>query len=957
MNIHALVVRFVLMMVIIDHGLPSTVTPRYFTTTTDVPTTPQPCKYQWKSQGLKANCTKLGLTSVPRNLLDDVADLDLSGNKLSELKNNSFAGLPLLTNLTISKNNVSSRIEKGTFRPLTRLKLFAAESNNLTSLPDNLFKTNRNLETIDLSYNNLTFLPDNLFQTNPNLETIDLSHNNLTSFPSSALNSLQNLSNVDLGYNPMKTLNFTRFQSRNVSRMSFPHCTISSLHEHYFLGLQQTIIGDFSLIHNRLTVLPDFVFRYLEGVKRLDLDGNTIANFSLLPYLGMKNVEVIDIPNCRISNLTPLKDYTNASHGLPVLRELYMSGNKMFSVPSGAFQGLDNLIKLDIHQSGIRELHNDSFIGLNSLEILDLSSNSISVITSDMFKPLLNLRTLKMIKNSKIKEFSRSMFAGIQSLVSLTVSRCKISKIETGDWDLPALEWLDLSYNPIQSVNKYAFGRMNNLTTLILSNTQITAIENKAFISNSKLQELMLRCVNVGQALGSISTPFANLNELTLLDFTDTAIALQYQLLQNLSNLQRLYLANSGLSADDLWDPHNETLPVLSSLKTLKFLSLSNNNMDNLQAGTFAGLGNLTTLEMINSNIATMDKDIFADLTSLAFLYLDKNKIKNLSPDYFTNLSSLVVVSVKDNAIKDFRADVFQNQPHFSNLYISRNQLTTIPAGTIFPKKIVDVSENPLACICDLRWFRYWIHKTNVSVIHLDKTTCSRSSILHLREQPITKFDPERECAPDFEVFILSSFLLLFGFLGLLLGYHKRWWIRHRWFHLKLKIVGYNEVVDEREREDYEYDINLMFDEEDEAWVRATLKPGLEENLPNFDRIVCGDDDLPLGMYYIEAIIEVIDRSFKTVLVVSNAAVDNHGFINKLRMAVENMNDVEVEKVVLVFKEDIADRNLPYLVRLFLSKNKPNFRWTEDQEGQRLMWEKLTKSLASNKKMNDILPI
>ena len=702
-------------------------------------------------------------------------------------------------------------------------------------------------------------------------------------------------------------------------------------------------------------MLPDFVFRYLEGVKRLDLDGNPITNFSLLPFLGMKNVEVIGISKCSITTLTPVKDYTNASHDLPVLRELYLSSNMFFSVPSGAFQGLDNLIKLDIHQSRIRYLHNDSFIGLNSLEILDLTSNSISVITSDMFKPLRKLKTLILKSNSKIKEFSRSMFAGIQPIVSLTLSRCEISEIETGHWDLPALESLDLSYNRrILRVNNYAFGGMSNLTKLDLSHTQITVIEDKAFISNSKLQELLLRSVG---ALGSIFTPFAHLKELTLLDFTDTAVALQYQLLQDLSNLRRLYLANSGLLADDLWDPHNKSLPVLSSLETLEFLSLNNNNLYNLQAGTFAGLRNLTTLQMKESNIATMDKDIFADLTSLTNLYLDKNIIKNLSPDYFTNLSSLVVVSVKHNSIKEFCADVFQNKPHFSFLYISGNQLTTIPAGTILPKKIVDVSENPLACICDLRWFRNWLDETSVSVNHLDKTTCSQSSILHLRGQPIIEFDPERECAPDFEVFILSSFLLLFGFLGLLLGYHKRWWIRHRWFHLKLKVVGYNEVVDERERDDYEYDINLMFDEEDEAWVRATLKPGLEENLPDFDRIVCGDDDLPLGMYYIEAIIEVIDRSFKTVLVVSNAAVDNHGFINKLRMAVENMNDVEVEKVVLVFKEDIADRNLPYLVRLFLSKNKPNFRWTEDQEGQRLMWEKLTKSLASNKKMNDILPI
>ena len=106
-----------------------------------------------------------------------------------------------------------------------------------------------------------------------------------------------------------------------------------------------------------------------------------------------------------------------------------------------------------------------------------------------------------------------------------------------------------------------------------------------------------------------------------------------------------------------------------------------------------------------------------------------------------------------------------------------------------------------------------------------------------------------------------------------------------------------------------------------------------------------------------DAIDYVIENSFKIIVIVSNASVNDAHFLTQLQMVVEHMNEVQLEKVVMVFREDIPDNQLPYLVRLFLSKNKPYFRWTDDEYGQRLFWEKLGKVLRANKKMNGLLPI
>ena len=101
----------------------------------------------------------------------------------------------------------------------------------------------------------------------------------------------------------------------------------------------------------------------------------------------------------------------------------------------------------------------------------------------------------------------------------------------------------------------------------------------------------------------------------------------------------------------------------------------------------------------------------------------------------------------------------------------------------------------------------------------------------------------------------------------------------------------------------------------------------------------------------------VIENSFKIIVIVSSASVNDAHFLTQLQMVVEHMNEVQLEKVVIVFREDIPNNQLPYLVRLFLSKNKPYFRWTDDEYRQRLFWKKLVKVLRANKKMSGLLPI
>lgn len=61
---------------------------------------------------------------------------------------------------------------------------------------------------------------------------------------------------------------------------------------------------------------------------------------------------------------------------------------------SGAFMGLQSLMKLGLKMNHIKSITNQAFTGLNSLQRLHLEDNDITTIQENSFQPLQNLRVL-----------------------------------------------------------------------------------------------------------------------------------------------------------------------------------------------------------------------------------------------------------------------------------------------------------------------------------------------------------------------------------------------------------------------------------------------------------------------------------------------------------------------------------------------------------------------------------
>ena len=138
--------------------------------------------------------------------------------------------------------------------------------------------------------------------------------------------------------------------------------------------------------------------------------------------------------------------------------------------------------------------------------------------------------------------------------------------------------------------------------------------------------------------------------------------------------------------------------------------------------------------------------------------------------------------------------------------------------------------------------------------------------------------------------------------------------------------------------------------------VTEVASLALLERVPDFNRIVCGDEELMPGMYYLDAIHYATEKSFKTIIVISHAALQDQWFMMKFRTVLNHVNDIGTEKMILVFVEDVEDDELPFLIILFLSDNRSHLVWPDDERGRDYFWEELIRDLTVNLRCNHLIP-
>uniref|UniRef100_A0A8C0QQ81 Leucine rich repeats and immunoglobulin like domains 1 n=1 Tax=Chelonoidis abingdonii TaxID=106734 RepID=A0A8C0QQ81_CHEAB len=332
-----------------------------------------------------------------------------------------------------------------------------------------------------------------------------------------------------------------------------------------------------------------------------------------------------------------------------------LSYNKLTEIDPSAFAELPNL--REMHHNRIRRIEASQLKPYVALETLDLSSNDITEIRSSCFPRGLPIKELNLGSN-RISTLEPGAFDSLsQSLLTLRLSKNRITLLPVKAFGLPRLTQLELNRNRIRLIEGLTFQGLDSLDILKLQRNNISKLTDGAFWGLAKMQVLHLEY-----------------NSLTQVNTGS---------LYGLSSLHQLHLSNNLISYinPESW----------KFCQKLHELILSYNNLTRLDEGSLADLGGLHILRLSHNSISHISEGAFKGLKNLRVLDLDHNEISGTIEDTngaFTGLENLSKLNLRDNAIRSVQPEAFAKMKNLKQLHINSDSFL---------------------CDCQLKWLLQWL--------------------------------------------------------------------------------------------------------------------------------------------------------------------------------------------------------------------------------------------------------
>ena len=530
------------------------------------------------------------------------------------------------------------------------------------------------------------------------------------------------------------------------------------------------------------------------------------------------------------------------------------------------------------------------------LSVLDLSSSVKGPLKDYTFSKMTSLRVLKL---GSIYPVNLLALVNLTLLNTLRLSDAKLNEIpnfydpHTNGTLLPGLTALYLDSNSITKFPAKSVG-LENLEFLSMRNNHLisfTATEMETLSTN-------------------LTTLFLNTNK-----------NIKIELCSFSSNLRRLELRDCRIQFS------RKVRNIFRNLTLLRGLSLTKNYFDQSDEalGTmFRGLSRLTHLSLDNCALKRLPDTTFLGLRNLVMLVLSGNRLPALSSKLFGDLASL------------------------QTLNLAGNQLTAVDKGFIrgLPPSLrkVDFARNPFVCNCNLLWFMKFFRSGSVHFLELDTNDAYKCyNPPEMRGQNLTSFWPtDADCihlsfAAKLSI-ILSAVAAAVAAVAVT-AYRFRWYIGYAYFVLRAKR---GEARENSDKTPYVYDAFVVYNKHDLAWVRDRLLPVLEGDAHL--RLCVHDRDWLGGYDVIDNIVQSIESSRKTLLVVSNAFAASQWCQLEMTLAQHRLLAEDRNALVLVLLETIERRNVT--PRLLLQMRQQTYlEWTDDPTGERMFWKKLLRSV------------
>ncbi|XP_004391286.2 toll-like receptor 1 [Trichechus manatus latirostris] len=696
------------------------------------------------------------------------------------------------------------------------------------------------------------------------------------------------------------------------------------------------------LSYNRIQYLDISVFKFNQELEYLDLSHNNLSKISCHPTVNLKHLDLSFngfevLPICKeFGNMSQL-DFLGLSATLlqksSVLPIAHLNINKVLLVLGEHYgqkedpESLQDLNTKSLHIVFPTRKEFDFVLDVAASTAVSLELSNIKYVPDDNeYSYFINV-LLKLQKNPRLLnltlnniETTWNSFIKILQLVwHTTIEYFSISNVKlTGELDHEYFNYSGTSLKAlsIHQVFSDAFRFQQGYVYNIFSNMKIqnlTVTGTRMLHMLCPLHISPLVYLNFSNNLLT-DVVFKNCTSLTALK----TLILQMNQLKELANI--IYMTKD--------------------MKSLQQLDISQNSLRYENEGNCFWTKSLLILNM-SSNILT--DSVFRCLPpSVAVLDLHNNRIVSIPKDV-TSLEALEELNVAFNHLTDLPGcGTFSR---LSVLIIDYNLVSHPSADFLYScQKIrsIKAGNNPFQCSCEIREFIKSISQISSEMVKGWPESYKCAYPESYKGTPLQDFHiSQLSCNTTLLIITIGVTVLVLvvtvTFLCICLD--LPWYLRMICQWTQTRYRARNTPLEELQR-NLQFHAFISYSGHDSAWVKSELLPNLEkEDI----RICLHERNFVPGKSIVENIINFIEKSYKTIFVLSPNFVQSEWCHYELYFAHHKLFQDASDNLILILLEPIPQYSIPsnYHKLKTLMAQRTFLEWPKEKNKHGLFWANL----------------
>ncbi|NWX15718.1 TLR22 protein, partial [Aegotheles bennettii] len=724
-----------------------------------------------------------------------------------------------------------------------------------------------------------------------------------------------------------------------------------------------------NLAHNRIKHIRSQDLQQAVNLRALLLQFNKISSIDEDSFDSLGKLELLDLSNNSLAHLSPVW----FGHLLS-LQHLHLQGNSYRDLGgSSPFSRLRNLSSLHLGNAQFSTIRRGNFEGIVVLNKLWIDGGNLSQYEPGSLKPI------KMIKHMIINLRNTNVFSAIVRDLLHSVTWLEVRNIE----------FSILAEMQLLSVMSSSFAKKVSFKQVLLTDATVPEIVSILEEMPKLVEVEMVDCILLGTGRWEIQIQ-ANRSQTIRVLTIDTLSIEEFYLFTDLQSVEGLLscltkvtvkntkvflvpcslskhllsLKNLDLSANLLGDQSLEHSACPGGWPLLQTLNLSQNSLSDLEmtGKSLSHLRHLILLDISQNNFGEIP-DACEWPKTLKYLNLSSTQIPKLTACI---PRSLEVLDVSANNLREFGLQL----PFLKELYLAKNQLKTLPGAAPIPNlvsmsirrnklnsfsreefesfkqmELLDASDNNFICSCEfLSFINRQARIAQVLVGWPDKYVCDSPLVVRGMQVGAVHLSL-MECHRSLVVSLICVLVFLVVLILVAIGhkYHAVWYLRMTWAWLQAKRKPKRGPA-----KDICYDAFVSYSENDSEWVENIMVRELEQACPPF-RLCLHKRDFVPGKWIVDNIIDSIEKSHKTLFVLSEHFVQSEWCKYELDFSHFRLFDENNDAAILILLEPIQSKTIPKRfckLRKFMN-TKTYLEWPLEEQQQEVFWFNLKIALKS----------